>query len=191
MTAQQAFRQANAFAMVDGLKFGLYWCFGFICMVRGFGNESLTTLGMFVTICAPILGGYLAHRFEKQVRPDGAVKYGKAYLYSALLYFYASVILALVAFAYFNWFDNGLFASSYAMLYNSPEMQEVLKQSQMDETLDTLIEQGGFESLEQMIRSISPVEIAASLFNINIMLGLLMAVPTALFALTKYTSARY
>lgn len=188
MNTQQTFRQANAFAMYNGLLFGLYWCFGFFCMVKGIGNDTLNSLGFMITISAPILGGYFAHRFEKQVRPDGYVSYGKAYLYSALLYFYATTILAIVSFCYFKWFDHGMFVNSYITLYNSPEMQDALQQAQMTELLDNAIQQNGFESLEQLLHSITPTEIVAGLFNTNIFVGLILALPTALFAKSRKNS---
>ena len=182
MTYNDTLRQSNAFAMFDGLKFGLYWCFGFLCTIKGLGNDALSTLGTLATFCAPILGCYIARRFEKQVRPDGAVGYGKGYLYSALLYFYATIILTIFAYIYFNWIDGGEFVSSYLVRHNSPEMQEALKISGMQEIFDEYIKQGGFKNIEQMLRSITPIDIAASLFNTNIMLGLILALPTALFA---------
>lgn len=185
MTYNDSLRQTNAFAMFDGLKFGLYWCFGFLCTVKGAGNDSLSALGAMATLSAPILGCYIARRFERQVRPDGVVSYGRGYLYSALLYLYAAIILTIFAYIYFRWIDGGNFVSSYLVRYNSPEMQEVLKNSGMQESLDGYIKQGGFKNFEQMLRSITPIDISASLFNTNIMLGLILALPTALFAKSR------
>lgn len=182
MTYNDTLRQTNAFAMFDGLKFGLYWCFGFLCTVKGFGNDSLSALGTLAIISAPILGCYLARRFERQVRADGAVSFGKGYLYAAFLYLYAAIILTIFAYIYFNWIDGGEFVNSYLAQINSPEMQEALKASGMQEIFDNYIAQGGFKNIEQMLRSISPVDIAASLFNTNFLLGLILALPTALFA---------
>ena len=113
MTRQQSFRQANAFAMLDGLWFGLYWCFGFLCVIKGMGSSTLGSLGTMVTLSVPVLGCFFARKFERQVREDAPVGFGKAYLYGFLLYFYASLILAIFAFVYFNWFDHGVFAQNY------------------------------------------------------------------------------
>ncbi|MBP5360097.1 MAG: DUF4199 domain-containing protein [Bacteroidaceae bacterium] len=188
MTTNQTLRQTNAFAMLDGLKFGLYWCFGFMCMVKGVGNGALSSLGMMVVISAPFLGGYLAHRFEGQVRPDEPVSYGKAYLYSALLYLYAAIILSVAAFVYFRWFDGGSFVTDYMAIHNSPEMQQALHQSGMQEFFNTAVKQSGFSNLEEMLRSISAADIAASLFNANFFIGLILSLPTALVG---KTSSRY
>ncbi|MBR1917640.1 MAG: DUF4199 domain-containing protein [Bacteroidaceae bacterium] len=185
MTRNDTLRQTNAFAMLDGLLFGIYWCFGFLCAVKGVGGGGLSTLGMMVIISAPFLGCYFARRFERQVRQDEPVGYGKAYLYSALLYLYASIILALAAYAYFHWLDGGNFVSSYIALQNAPEMQQALHESGMQDFFDNAVAQSGFSSLEEMLRSIGPADIAASLFNVNIFLGLLLSLPTALVGKTR------
>lgn len=185
MTRNDTLRQTNAFAMLDGLLFGIYWCFGFLCAVKGVGGGGLSTLGMMVIISAPFLGCYFARRFENQVRQDEPVSYGKAYLYSALLYLYASIILALAAYAYFHWLDGGNFVSSYIALQNAPEMQQALHESGMQDFFDNAVAQSGFSSLEEMLRSIGPADIAASLFNVNIFLGLLLSLPTALVGKTR------
>lgn len=185
MTSQQTFRQANAFAMLDGLKFGVYWCFGFFCVVKGICNVPLNTLGLLVTLSAPIFGCYLTHRFEKQVRPDEPVSYGKAYLYSALLYFYATVILAIAAFVYFKMLDNGQFADSYMAIYNSVETQAAIKETQMDLLIDATVKQNGFNNFEELFRSVGPMEIAMGLFNLNTLTGLILSLPTALFGRTR------
>ena len=185
MTHNQTLRQTNAFAMLDGLMFGIYWCFGFLCTVKGVGGGALSTLGMMVTISAPFMGCYLARRFESQVRSDEPVSYGKAYLYSALLYLYAAIILSLAAYAYFRWLDGGSFVTSYMALHNSPEMQEALTQSGMRDFFDTAVRQNGFSSLEELLRSISPADVAASLFNVNFLIGLILALPTAIFGKTR------
>ena len=189
MTNNETLRQTNAFAMLYGLKFGLYWCFGFFCAVKGIGGGTLSTLGMMVIISTPFMGCYLAHRFESQVRPDGPVSYGKAYLYSALLYFYAATILALIAYIYFRWFDGGRFVDSFMAVQNTPEMQEAMRVSGMQQYLDTIVAQSGFTDLGEMLRSITPAEIAASLFNMNIFLGLLLSLITALVGKTRSTNS--
>lgn len=184
MTKQQTFRQVNAFAMLYGLWLGLYCSFGFLCVVRGIMNSSLGMMGLLVTVTAPVFGAFLARKFEKQVRSDAPVSYGKGYLFSALMYLYSAAILAIVAFAYFSWFDDGMFASAYISALNSPEMQQVLKSSQLNQTLSETAKQAGFSDIEEMIRGIRPVDIAASMFNTNILLGLILSIFTGLFAKT-------
>lgn len=185
MTRQQSFRQANAFAMLDGLWFGLYCCFGFLCVIKGMGSSTLGSLGTMVTLSVPVLGCFFARKFERQVRDDAPVGYGKAYLYSILLYFYASLILAIFAFVYFNWFDHGVFAQNYIVALNSPEVREVMEQGNFNLMLGSASSQSGLETVEELVRSVTPVDMAAGLFNMNILIGLLLALPTAAFGCTR------
>lgn len=185
MTRQQSFRQANAFAMLDGLWLGLYCCFGFLCVIKGMGSSTLGSLGTMVTLSVPVLGCFFARKFERQVRDDAPVGYGKAYLYSILLYFYASLILAIFAFVYFNWFDHGVFAQNYIVALNSPEVREVMEQGNFNLMLGSASSQSGLETVEELVRSVTPVDMAAGLFNMNILIGLLLALPTAAFGCTR------
>lgn len=184
MTRSDTFRQANAFAMVDGLKFGLYWCLGFFCVVRGLGGTTLATLGMLIVFSAPFIGIFLARKFESQVRNDAPVGFGRAYLYSALTYLYASAILAIVSFAYFNWLDHGSFINNYIAVINSPDMQSAIRQAGLEQVFSDTAKQNGFSSFEELLRSIRPVDISASLFNLNTFAGLILSLPTALLAIT-------
>ncbi len=178
-------KQTNAFAMFNGLFFGVYCCVGFLCAVKGLANSGMSTLGLLITITVPIMGFYFARKFERQVREDCPVSFGRSYLYSVMLYLYASILLAIFAFAYFQWFDNGAFAHSYASLLNAPEMQEALKQSGMNRSIDETLQQTGFSSVEEMLLSVRPFDVALGMLNMNIIAGVVLAVPTALFGKTR------
>lgn len=190
MTRSQTFIQANAFAMADGLKFGIYWCLGFLCTVKGLGGTTLATLGMLITLSAPLLGIYLARRFESNVRSDAPVGFGKAYLYSVLLYLYSSAILSIVAFAYFNWLDHGAFINNYISVISAPDMQTALRQAGLDQMFSDTAHQSGFSSFEELLRSIRPIDIAMSLFNFNVIMGVILSLPTALIALLRFRNNR-
>ena len=64
-------------------------------------------------------------------------------------------------------------------------MQQAMQQSGMRDFINNAVAQSGFNSLEEMLRSIGPTDIAASLFNVNIFLGLLLSLPTALIGKTR------
>lgn len=186
MTRSESFIQANAFAMVDGLKFGIYCCLGFLCTVKGLGGTTLATLGILVTLSAPFLGIFLARRFESSVRSDAPVGFGKAFLYSVLLYLYASIILSIVAFVYFNWLDHGAFVNSYISVISAPDMQSALRQAGLEQMFSDTAHQSGFSNFEELLRSIRPIDIAMSLFNFNIIMGIILSLPTALVALLRF-----
>ena len=147
-------------------------------------------LGLVVTLTVPVMGCYFARKFERQVRDDAPVSFGRAYLYSVLLYIYASVLLAACVFIYFQWFDKGAFVDSYVMAFNSPETQAALKQSGMDASFDEAMRQSGFRSVREMLSSISAFDMSSTMLNMNVMAGLLLALPTALFGKTRQRDVR-
>lgn len=185
MDKQQKFRQTNAFALFDGLFFGIYCCVGLLGIVKGISSDTLSALGTMVTVSVPVLGCYFAHKFERQVRGDAPVSYRRAYVYSFLIYFYASLIMAVFAFVYFQWIDSGNFVQNYMTIYNSPEMQDALSETGMTQTIDAAVRQNGFESFEDALKSIGPFDIASSVLNVNFLAGLFLALPTALFGKTR------
>lgn len=186
MTRHQLLKQTNAFATFDGLFFGVYFCVGFLCTIKGISSNALSMLGFLITITAPVLGCYFANRFEKQVRVDGLVKYNRAYLYCSLMYIYASILLALFTFIYFTWLDNGSFASSYISAYYSADVQQVVKEYNWDAVLKQEMQENGFKNIEELIESIKPIDIASGILNCNITIGLLLALPTAFFARSRH-----
>ena len=185
MDKHQIFKQTNAFAMFNGLFFGLYCSAGFLCTVKGLTSGALSTLGLLITLSVPVMGCYFARKFERQVREDAPVTFGRAYLYSVLLYFYAAIVMALVAFGYFQWFDNGAFAESYAAVLSAPEMQDAMKQSGMDNYISDTLSQSGFSSVKEMLMSILPIDVALGMLNMNILAGVVLALPTALFGKSR------
>ena len=64
-------------------------------------------------------------------------------------------------------------------------MREVLQQDSFNLMLGSATAQSGFGSVEELVRSITPVDMAAGLFNMNILIGLLRALPTAAFGYTR------
>lgn len=183
MTLNQTLRQTNAFAMLDGLWLGLYWSFGLLCLLKGLTNTTLGMLSLMVAISVPVLGGWFAHRFEKSVRPDGRVTYLKALLYSLFLYLYAAIILAIVTFIYFNWFDNGSFANTYIMMLHSPDMEAVLSSSETQQSLG--IGKDFVKNLEEVVRQLTPIDYTSACFDTAIFFGIVLSFPTAIFGRSR------
>ena len=185
MNTLQHIRQAIAFAMVDGLKFSILWCIGFFCFFKGVGNSTLGAIAICAITFTPIAGCILAHKFKKEVRENGPINFGKAYIYSFLIYIFASVIMAIFCFAYFNWIDNGAFAEAEIQALRSPEAIAAMQGTDFMAQMDLAAKQEGYKNFEDAILNFSPINLAASIFNMNFFIGALLALPTALFAKTR------
>ena len=104
-------KQTNAFAMYYGLVFGIIWCILFFMLVSP--QEVLRTLAGLLFFSVPFIGFFIARHFRKTVKNDGEINYWRGFWFSLLMYIYASAILALFAYLYFRFLDNGAFVVSH------------------------------------------------------------------------------
>ena len=153
------FRLASAGAMRQGLYFGLWWVAGFACVIGSFSSSLAALLAFFFFFAAPIAGGVLMARFQRD-SGWGRLSVGQLYLYGVMLYFYASVWLAVAVYVYFAFIDDGFFFSSYLAYFERPEVE-------------------GLEALVGELAATSPAVFAASAINSNLLAGLFLALPTA------------
>ena len=178
-------KQTNAYAMQLGGAFGIYWCVGLLCFVAGYQIPALHTLYALILFSAPVAGIVAARYFERQVRADAPVDFGRGYLFSFMMYLYATVILAGVAYIYFSMFDHGSFAEANIARLHSEEMRQLLNTPQLKAQLDETLAATGFSSIDDLLRSITPLMITANIIDINLILALLLSFPTALIARTR------
>lgn len=179
------FRQTSAFAMQWGAVFGLYWCLGFLFMVMGVDSPAARLLQLAVMISAPFLGIRLSRHFERQVRSDAPVSFSRAYVFSLLMYFFASVVLAAVAYVYFSYFDHGTFIEKNIAQLEQPESQQILNTPQMKAQMDSMLQSSGFKDLKELLRSVTPTMFVANIIDINLIVAIILSVPTALLSKTR------
>lgn len=182
--ARDTFRQTNAYAMHLGTIFGLYWCIGFACLVAGFRYPLLHFFLVIIILSTPFIGFVLAGHFKRQVRADAPVFYSRGYLFSLLMYFFASIILAIVAYVYFSYFDNGFFIQANIDYLHRPEMKQILSTPEMVKQTQAILSQTGFKNLDEWFQSLTPIMIVASIIDFNIMTSIFLSIPTAFFART-------
>ena len=173
------FSQTNAYASLYGLWFSLWWTMGFLLMVNGTGHPWCQMLLMVNVILAPWIGIKLARRFEREVRQDGLVTYGRAYQFSLLMYLYATLILSLVAYVWFAWIDKGHFVEANISMMDQPAMKELLGSEPMKEEIAMVLKSTGFQTLEEMMRSVTPLMICANVMFYNLILSFVLSIPTA------------
>ncbi|MBQ8098236.1 MAG: DUF4199 domain-containing protein [Bacteroidaceae bacterium] len=178
-------RQTNAYAMQFGAAFGMFWCVGFAFMISGYKIPLLHLLWLLTLLVTPAVGIILAKKFQQEVKQDGMVDFGRAYLYSVMMYLYATVILAGVAYIYFRMIDNGAFVGHLLAQLHTDEMEELLKTPAFKQQVDEMLAQTGKESLDDFVGSITPIMIVANIVDMNLIFGLLLSIPTALMARTK------
>ncbi len=172
------FRLANAGAMRQGVFFGLWWVMGFACVIGSFSAPLLALLTFFFFVSTPVLGGVLAVRFCRDSgRTDLSV--GRLYLYGVLLYFYASIWLAVAVYVYFAFMDDGFFFGCYLDYLHRPEVQAQLSTPALQSELSQLTGGKSIETLIADMAATDPIVFSANVINTNLMAGLVLALPTA------------
>ena len=117
------------------------------------------------------------------------MSFGRGYLFSILLYFYAALLLSAACYVYFQFFDNGAFIDGYLQGLDSPEVKEAFKMESMRQLTDGK----GLDDMKNVLetmQSVSPVTYAANLLDINIFLGLILSLPASLLAVRRTAKSK-
>ena len=160
-----------------GLIFGFIWCISFVLLVSK--DPAMKSFFSILFLSLPFIGFYLAHRFKTSVQYDGDVTYLRGLSFSILFYLYATAILAITVYLYFQFLDKGDFIRQNLALLPQPEVKAILEGPEMKNSGITITD------LEAAIKSINPMTATAAIININVLLSLPLALITAFFTVTK------
>ncbi len=178
MTSPNSSRLFSAYATEYGTFLGVAWIADFALYISGIRQMStpLLLLAMLLFIGLPVVAFCLANRFRSQV-PDGwHIGFWRAYIFSLMMMMYACFLTAAGEYVYFRYMDHGLvFRQINAVLtdpaatqaYSAMGLSDSL--ALMRQTIDTLADT-------------SPLNLALALFNQNVFISLILAIPTAFFA---------
>ncbi len=173
------FRQANTMAMKQGVFFGLWWVMGLAAGIGSFSLPLVSLLALFFFFAAPFLGGVLSYRF-KQTCSGIPYTLGQLYLHVVLLYFYAAIWLAAAVYVYFAFVDNGFFFGAYMDYLHRPEVQAQLSAPAVQAELSQVTAGESLDDVIAMLAGTPPAVFAANALTSNILVGFVLALPTAL-----------
>ena len=157
--------QLKAFARQDALLLALLWAASFACIMML--NAGL--IGNILALATPFLVGKRLAAFRTQTL-YGVISFRRAYAYSLYVFIYASLVFALVQYAYFQFLDNGAFAELI-----TTTMKQVAP----------VYEQNGVSKEEiknsmDLITMITPVQWAFMFMMQNLFVGAIISLPIAL-----------
>lgn len=185
--SSNTFRQTNAFAMNYALPYGMCWIVGMLCFVNSLEHTMLSLVFYLVFASTPVMGYLLLCKFRDSVC-DGVMSFGRGYLFSILLYFYAALLLSAACYVYFQFFDNGAFIDGYLQGLDSPDERGI--QNGKHETTDRRKGLDDMKNVLETMQSVSPVTYAANLLDINIFLGLILSLPASLLAVRRTAKSK-
>lgn len=157
--------QLKAFARQDALLLALLWAASFACIMML--NAGL--IGNILALATPFLVDKRLAVFRTQAL-YGVISFRRAYAYSLYVFIYASLVFALVQYAYFQFLDNGAFAELI-----TTTMKQVAP----------VYEQNGVSKEEiknsmDLITMITPVQWAFMFMMQNLFIGAIISLPIAL-----------
>ena len=157
--------QLKAFARLYGVFVALLWTVSFLAVVLA----PTSPWGNLLAIATPVLAGYLIIRFRTNVL-DGAISFRRALALSLYIFFYASLLFAVIQFVYLRFFDNG---SLNILLSNGIKALGPMYKAQGMTTQE-------IANIKDMILNFSPVEKSFIFMMQNLIMGIVMSLPLAL-----------
>ena len=149
MTKSQEYIQLKAFARQDGLIMGLLWSMAFACFVGSVGSTSsssamLSLLFQLTLIASPFVVARMVRRYRDNII-GGTISFRRGYGYSMMVFLDATLILAIIVWAYIEFLDNGRLMNGIMQTFHAEEMQPMLqayglKQTEIDSELQALSE---------------------------------------------------
>lgn len=172
MIQQQEYIQLKAYSRQYGAVMGLLWVLSFACFVGSVKAPMLSLAHNFSIILIP----FAANTFVKMYRDGivgGVISFRRAFAFSMFIFFYATLILAIAQWAYFQYIDNGMLVGHTVKIINSPEYEELLKAYQISKKEVT-------DSLQQLAET-RPIDFALAFMWLNIIAGMAISWVVALF----------
>lgn len=162
------------YAMQYGTAMGIFWACKFVLFPLGMNMPLLLIFFFILTLSVPILGYLFARRY-RDLQCGGTINFSRAYLFTAFMYMFASLFVALIHYLYFRYMDNGLIVNTYQGMID--QMAILSSTEEMKASLDQ------FKTALDIISSMSPLEITLQLLTQNIFYCTLLAIPTGLLVM--------
>lgn len=158
-----------------GTGMGLLWAFKFMLFPIGLRIPFLQLLFIVLTAGVPLIGYAFAKRFRMQ-HCNNAIGFGRAFQFTASMYLFASMFVAVAHYIYFRYIDGGFVFDTYQGLITQ------LKATAGSELMPT-VEQ--LQDAFDLLAGLTPLEMTFNLVSNNLFWGMLIALPTALLVMRK------
>ncbi|MGN0220831.1 MAG: DUF4199 domain-containing protein [Prevotella sp.] len=177
MTPEE-YSQLKAYARIDGLYLALLWAISFACYIAGFSVAFLGFTSSMLAIYSPFFAAQRMRKFRNDAR-GGSLSFLRGAAYYMLMFFYASILFALLQYVYFAFIDNGMLLDQYAKIMSSAEAAGIIQSYGI--SMNDL-NQGIAE-----LQNSSPIMLAFNILTFNLFIGFLLSWPTALILRRKVT----
>lgn len=171
MATREEYEQLKAFARIDGALVGAFWIVSFACFIGEFVNPILGVVSLVTGVSSIVFATLRLRKFRDNIL-DGAISFRRAFGYGCFTYFYASLLMAVAQFVYFQFMDRGFLIGRYTAAMADKNMAEMMQKvygitpADMNIALDT-------------VANLRPIEVALQFLTTNIILGIIVSLPVA------------
>lgn len=163
----------------EGLIVGLLWVAAFACYI---GQLKYPWLGLMwmpfsvLSLVVPIdhLRGYRNRKLDE-------LPYFKAFVYLFMVFLYATLIMALGQWVYFQFIDGGFLYSELMKTYDSPEFKQLFDAYNDVEGFDIDVFKGAIEQFFLL----RPIDIAFQFLSLDVVVSLFLAMFGAVLSMGK------
>lgn len=166
---------AHEYCRRFGLMAGGAWSLSFLLAMWGLSSPLMGNLGTIVGLLSVVLVGRLLQRFRLEVFPT---TYRQTWWMAIVTYGCATLVTALVQYLYFRFLDHGQLYNFFVAMLENPEYKQLLLQASHGLTV---------KEIEKMMSEtmLSPTAMTLTLLWYNIILGLILSIPSALIGMRK------
>ena len=177
----ELYKISREFSLEYGTIVGIIWLITFFTCMNGMmgGGALLMLFGMGFMGISALMPFYLAWRYKQHLKPGDRVPMGIAWLFSALMFFYASIIAGVGEYIYFQYIDKGRAMEYFMQFLSSPETEAQYKTIGASE----LLEQSKTALAE--LANLTPLDLTLNIFANNLFIALLLSLPVAFVAHRK------
>ncbi len=177
----ELYKISREFSLEYGTILGIIWLITFFTCMNGMmgGGALLMLFGMGFMGINALMPFYLAWRYKQHLKPGDRVPMGIAWLFSALMFFYASIIAGVGEYIYFQYIDKGRAMEYFMQFLSSPETEAQYKTIGASE----LLEQSKAALAE--LANLTPLDLTLNIFANNLFIALLLSLPVAFVAHRK------
>ncbi|MFV0544592.1 MAG: DUF4199 domain-containing protein [Bacteroides sp.] len=167
----------HKYAMQFGTYIGIYWILKFILFPFALTIPFLSLLFLALTLIIPFIGYYFVKTYRDKIC-RGAISFGHAFFFTVLMYMFASLLVAIAHYAYFEYIDQGYVIESYTQIWNT----------MLTDTPSMEVNRQIIEEMIETAKTLKPIDITMQLLSWDVIFGTILAFPTALVIMKKPTT---
>ena len=163
MITVEEYKQLKAYARLDGAVLGMIMCGTFFSFLAYLTNTAWQIAYMIGIVAVPVFVAYRVRNYRDNI-VQNRVSFRRAAAYSMHCFGYSSLILAIVMYIYFQFFDHGAMLANLRSCIETPDMQEAMKIYGLKKSL--------FDDQFAVMSSLRPIDVAFSMISNTLLTGL-------------------